>query len=38
MAAVGDAAMDNIANAIRLRGNLRASGFVVRHLLAQKEK
>jgi len=38
MAAIGDAAMDNLANAIRLRGNLRASEFVVRHLLAQKEK
>jgi len=29
MAAIGDTAMDNIANAIRLKGNLRASEFVV---------
>jgi hypothetical protein len=38
MAAIGDAAMDNLANAIRFKGNLRASEFVVKHLLAQKEK
>jgi len=38
MAALGDAAMDNFANAIRFKGNLRASEFVVKHLLMQKEK
>jgi IS30 family transposase len=38
MAAIGDSAMDNLANAIRFKGNLRASEFVVKHLLAQKEK
>jgi len=38
MLAIGDFAMDNIANAVRFKGNLRASEFVVKHLLAQKEK
>ena len=38
LAAIGDAAMDNITNAIRLNGDLRASEFVVKHLLGQKEK
>jgi hypothetical protein len=38
MAALGDFAMDNIASAIRSKGNLRASEFVVKHLLAQKQK
>ncbi len=38
LAAIGDAAMDNIANAIRLKGDLRASEFVVKQLLGRKEK
>ncbi len=38
MAAIGDAAMDNITNAVRLKQDLRASEFVVKHLLGRKEK
>jgi hypothetical protein len=38
MAAIGDAAMDNITSAIRLKGDLRASEFVVKHLLTQKHE
>ena len=38
MATLGDFAMDNIASAIRFKGNLRASEFLIKHLLAQKEK
>jgi len=38
LTALGDAAMDNLATAIRFKGNMRASEFVVKHLLAQKEK
>jgi hypothetical protein len=38
LAAMGDAAMDNIVNAIRFKGNMRASEFVVKHLLSQKHK
>ena len=38
MAAIADAAMDNIANAVRLKADLHASKFVVKHLLARKEK
>jgi len=38
LTAIGDAAMDNLAAAIRFKGNMRASEFVVKQLLAQKEK
>jgi len=38
LAAIADAAMNNIANAVRLKADLHASKFVVKHLLARKEK
>jgi hypothetical protein len=38
LAAIGDAAMDNITDAIRMHGDLRASEFVVKQLLAHKQK